>query len=226
MSYSRLCRASWPALSPFSLTSISSRTVAASALGVLHLADKIQPRAVRAAAAGQFDVAAEDSCRQFRGPSPALSAPPSPTSISARRTFFRHPHLANPRPAKPPIARPRRHCRRWRTGIPPAALIGRLRSGHGFHSVQDGQVHRPRSRQIGDKHTGKHFPPRNSTHFPSGPGRCWGIAASIPSATFTGLDTSLTCPDFKPDRLAVTVMVPGVSVERKKTRLIPSSVFR
>jgi len=43
--------------------------------------------------------------------------------------------------------------------------------------------------------------------------------------TFTGLVTSVTRAGFKPERLAVTVIVPGVMVDLTDTRLIPSSVL-
>ena len=63
-------------------------------------------------------------------------------------------------------------------------------------------------------------------HFSAGPRKCCGIEVAKPSTIWTGLATILTWADFRPGRLAVTVIVPAEKVERTKTRLIPHSVFR
>jgi hypothetical protein len=49
---------------------------------------------------------------------------------------------------------------------------------------------------------------------------------SSPSTTGMALDVTDAVPAVRPSRVAVTVIVPGVSVLRTKTRLIPASVSR
>jgi hypothetical protein len=46
-----------------------------------------------------------------------------------------------------------------------------------------------------------------------------------PSATGTGFEVTETVSDVRPLRDAVSVIIPGVSVERMNTRLIPHSVM-
>src|SRR5664280_1632925 len=72
-------------------------------------------------------------------------------------------------------------------------------------------------------------PPRRSwatAYFSAGPCNCWGQVAAMPSVTTTGFDAICICAEFKPSRLAVTVIVPAVRVERTATRLMPHSVLR
>ena len=47
-----------------------------------------------------------------------------------------------------------------------------------------------------------------------------------PSVMVTGLEVKVTVAGLRPSRVAVTLMVPAVSVERMATRLMPSSVLR
>src|ERR1035438_5668365 len=63
-------------------------------------------------------------------------------------------------------------------------------------------------------------------HYSAGPRKCCGMIVANPSTILTGLTATLICADFKPERLAMTVIVPAESVERTATRLTPPSVFR
>ena len=56
--------------------------------------------------------------------------------------------------------------------------------------------------------------------------RVSGISRVRPSTIGTGLESNVSVADCKPSRLAVTVIVPGIRVERMATRLMPHSVLR
>ena len=63
-------------------------------------------------------------------------------------------------------------------------------------------------------------------YYSAGARICCATTVVRPSANLTGLAVNVTCADFKPGRLAVTVITPAENVERTETRLIPHSVFR
>ena len=69
----------------------------------------------------------------------------------------------------------------------------------------------------------KSWPP---AYFSAGPCNCWGQKGATPSVTTTGFEVMCISAEFKPSRLAVTVIVPAVRVERTATRLMPHSVLR
>ena len=54
----------------------------------------------------------------------------------------------------------------------------------------------------------------------------YGEPFRLPEGMETGLEVRETVAGVRPLRVAVTVIVPGVSVDRTKTRLIPASVSR
>ena len=56
--------------------------------------------------------------------------------------------------------------------------------------------------------------------------RVTSTSCERPPVMATGLDVKVTAAGLRPSRVAVTLMVPGVSVERMATRLMPSSVLR
>ena len=56
--------------------------------------------------------------------------------------------------------------------------------------------------------------------------RVCGISCVRPSLTTTGLESKEMVAGFKPSRLAVNLIVPGIRVERMATRLMPPSVLR
>lgn len=61
---------------------------------------------------------------------------------------------------------------------------------------------------------------------PRGPGSVGGRTRMRPPMISTGFDLIFTVAGVSPARVAVTVIVPGVSVERMATRLMPHSVLR
>ena len=56
--------------------------------------------------------------------------------------------------------------------------------------------------------------------------RVGGISCVRPSLIATGLESNVIVAGCKPSRVAVSVIVPGTSVERMATRLMPHSVLR
>src|SRR5271157_3960528 len=73
---------------------------------------------------------------------------------------------------------------------------------------------------------GASITPRYGNARAAGDKVCGGISTVRPSLITTGLVSNEIVAGFKPSRLAVNLIVPGIRVERMATRLMPHSVLR